>query len=150
MQLNEIIQILEQIGAFKVNHSGRTLGDHLLNTMEMLYRKNASEDVCIAGALHSVYGTNVFKNNVIDYSAREQYKSILGESVENLIYLFSIINRPYDIENGVFTNFRTGEIIHSNEQTIYKLRLIEAANLLEQKCSLLRFPNILKTWNELK
>ena len=107
MQLNDIILILEKIGDFSVNHSGRTLGDHLLNTMEMLYRKNAEEDVCVAGALHSVYGTNAFKNNVIDYSAREKYKSILGESIENLVYLFSIINRPYDIENGILTSFRT-------------------------------------------
>jgi len=150
MQLNDIILILEKIEAFSVNHSGRTLGDHLLNTMEMLYRKNAEEDVCVAGALHSVYGTNAFKDNVIDYSAREKYKSILGESIENLVYLFSIINRPYDIENGILTSFRTGEMIQiENEKIIYHLRLIEAANLLEQRCSLLRYPNILKTWNEL-
>lgn len=150
MQLNEIIQILEHIGAFKVNHSGRSLGDHLLNTMELLYHKNASEEVCIAAALHSVYGTNAFKNNVIDYSHREKYQKVLGEYVENLIYLFSIVNRPFDIETGILTNYRTGERIEVDLQTISELRQIEAANLIEQKCSILRFPNILATWNSLK
>jgi len=88
MQLNEIIKILESNGSFKAKHSGRTLGDHLLNTMMLLYNKKATHEVCLASAFHSIYGTNSFKNNIIDYSHREYYINILGKYVENLVSVF--------------------------------------------------------------
>lgn len=150
MQLNEIVEILQYIGVFNIKHSGRTLGDHLLNTMELLMRNNAANHVCAAGALHSIYGTNAFTNNVIDYSERQKYQLIIGDQIENLIYLFSIVNRPIDIEKGLLTNYRTSEIIRVGPDIICELRQIEAANLLEQRCSLLPFPNILNEWNRIK
>ena len=147
MKLNEVIDVLNHIGAFEMKHSGRTLGDHLLNTMELLYKHNAPEAVCLAGAFHSVYGTNAYINNAIDYDQRDNYKKVIGDDVEELVYLFSTINRPDCIEEGKLFNFRTGDPIEASEQTIRHLRLMEAANLLEQKCSLLRYPNILREWS---
>lgn len=150
MVLEDIIKILEHIGAFDMKHSGRTLGDHLLNTMEILYKNGAPEIVCIASAFHSVYGTNAYVNNAISHTERDKYKDILGEDVENLVYLFSIANRPKGFESGEVYNFYNGEKILIGDVDLYYLRLMEAANLIEQRISLLRYPNITKAWNTLR
>ena len=150
MVLEDIVKALTHIGAFEMKHSGRHLGDHLLNTMELLYKQGAPEEVCIAGAFHSVYGTNAYINNAIDHSEREKYQDILGKDVERLVYIFSTSNRPEGFESGDVLDFKTGEKIDVTDTELLHLRLMEAANLLEQKCSLLRYPNIHKTWHSLK
>lgn len=142
MKISEIVRILEIYGAFKVNHTGRSLGDHLLNTYEILVNMNAPESACIAGAFHSIYGTNVFKNRIVTYEDRNNIQSLITPEAENLVYIFSTTNRPRGFETGNIISSYTGEIIEIDSETLEMLRLVEIANLMEQKCSLLRFPNL--------
>ena len=147
MNLTILINYLHSKNAFSVKHSNRTLGDHLLNTYEMLHDAGVPEYVCIAGALHSIYGTNAFQQQTV--TDRQEIKTTFGENIEHLAYLFSTSNRPKGIESGILVNWKTKNIMEVTPQDLKYLRLIEAANLLDQKLNILRYPNIKQAWTEL-
>ena len=86
MTLQFLISILIENGAFMPRHTGRSLGDHLVNTYKLLKKHNCPDHVCLAGGLHSIYSTNVFKTAIVN--DREKIKNLVGEKTENLIYLF--------------------------------------------------------------
>lgn len=133
----ELLQdTLEELGAFKTKHSGRTLSEHLLNTYDMLVQSGCSRDVCLAGGLHSVFGTNAFRHK--STTDREMIAKRFGSDVERLVAIFSSQDRPrcWELE---FLTWLDASDMHN-------LRLIEAANLIEQGESLKRFPRIEKTW----
>ena len=139
-----LINFLIEKGAFKIKHSGRYLGDHLLNTYQILIDAGTPKIVAVAGGLHSVYGTNAFPNSV--EVSRKEVQDTFGETVEELAYMFSIANRPKGIESGQLLNWKTKEPLMCSGENLHYLRLMEAANLLEQRLNILRFPNINQTW----
>ena len=125
-----LLSILTEFKTFVPEHTGRTLGIHLLNTYKILKSIKAEEYVCLAGGLHSIYGTNVFKNGIT--KDRDTIKKLVGDKTENLIYLFSIINRPAGLDTEEIYNYDSFEKINLDIQTLNDLKLIEIANLLEQ------------------
>jgi hypothetical protein len=136
---------LIEVGADSTPHSGRTLREHLLGTFDLLSKWQCSEIVCLAGGLHSIYGTNVFKKKTLSGSAREHVKALFGQDVERLAWLFGSLYRPFVIEHGTdFLKKSNSSSQLFDPPKLKKLRLIEAANLLEQKGSLSRWPNIRK------
>lgn len=148
MTTEEIVNILAEQGAFGVGHSGRTLADHLLNTYEILKSWNQPEYVCVAGAFHSVYGTNVFKNGIINPENRQKVVDVIGKEAEHLVYLFHICNRPNNIETGELKNRFTNMPLDIGYTALdlLDLRHIEAANMKEQRCTLLPWPTIHSIW----
>ena len=148
MNTGDIVYNLRKFNAFNTKHSHRTLADHLLNTYELLNKNGCNEDVCLAGAFHSIYGTNSFTNVTIS-SENSLLKEIIGEKAERLVWLFHICNRPMDIEIGLLKNRFTGKPVLVDKQTISDLRNIEAANLIEQKCSIMPYNNIYNTWHKI-
>lgn len=140
MNTQFLLSVLSEYGAFIPEHTGRTLGVHLLNTYKILKKFNVNHDVCLAGGLHSIYGTNIFKNGITQ--DRDNIKKLVGEKTENLIYLFSTINRPSGLDTGELFNYQTFDKIEVDEETLYNLRLIEIANLLEQNSPLNIYPNL--------
>lgn len=146
--IQNLVDFLTAKGAFQTKHSGRRLGDHLLNTFELLIENKAPKTVAIAGGLHSIYGTNAFKQ--ITTSDRTEIQQHFGETTERLAYLFSIINRPKGLEDGHPKHWQTGEDVFVSPEELHYLCLIEAANLKEQRISLLRYPCINNAWKSLK
>jgi hypothetical protein len=114
----------------------------------MLADAGVPEYVCFAGALHSIYGTNAFKEQTV--TDRQEIKLIFGDNTEHLAYIFSVCNRPKGLETGSLVNWRTNERIELTEETLRNLRLIEAANLLDQRLNILRYPNIRQAWIDQK
>lgn len=146
--MTDLMGFLEEQGCFSTRHSGSSLGSHLLNTYTILQAVKAPEEVALAGGLHSIYGTNSFKKQTI--SSREQLASIFGCKTERLVWMFCSLKRPRDLETmpdegGKLKNRRTGELICLDDQDVYDLRLIEAANLLEQGSTLADYPKICAT-----
>ena len=62
--LKDLEAWLRQQGAFDGMHNhrqpGKALGHHLMGTCQMLHDAGCPRDVFAAGALHSVYGTEMF------------------------------------------------------------------------------------------
>ncbi len=140
--MNKLNDFLQSMGCFSVKHSGRTLGDHLVGTYILIKRFGGSESTAVAGALHSIYGTNAFQTSTLDYSSRADLAARFGARAEYLAYVFSRINRPREIESGQAHDRETKLRIDLCTDDLRDLRLIEAANLLDQKISLSRYPNI--------
>ena len=132
---------LIDVGAYDQRHSGRSLGHHLMGTFYLLQKAGCDEQVCVAGALHSIYGTSAFHKATLRESDREKLARFLGAKAERLAWLFGHLDRPRCLEDG------TAMV---GPEDLRDLRLIEAANLIEQKGTkrLEKFPNIRAVWEE--
>ena len=81
----------------------RPLLSHLIGTRELLHRAGYSQDICTAGLLHSVYGTNRFTIVCIEPAQRQQVRAVAGEEAERLAWLFHAINRPRTLHKAIQT-----------------------------------------------
>lgn len=106
---------LVALGVADQPHSGRTLLDHLDGTYQLLLKDG--ETVALAGALHSIYGTQFYKPQHMP--TRSQVRELIGVDAEWLVYLFCGL--PRNQYGGV-----APEIAH-------QLFLIAQANKTEQK-----------------
>ena len=87
-----LVGYLKSIGCDKQQHgSSRTLLDHLVGVSEMLAKKDCSDDLCIAGLFHSIYGTSHFRPKMISMGERDNIKSLIGVEAENIVYQFCIL-----------------------------------------------------------
>lgn len=133
---------LKSAKADEMGHTGRSLLEHLISTRDLLEFKNMPKYVCDAGGLHSIYGTNIYKKSTINPMQRDLIRKAFGEKTEELVYLFSTIDRPRCLEEGS---------IEVDEETLYNLRMIEAANLIEQnKGTINKYPKIYNIWQTKK
>lgn len=127
---------LRTIGAFQTPHSGRTLGHHLLGTYGLLADAGCDRETCLAGGLHSIYGTQRFKTKLLSPLVGlgvDKVQTLFGERVEELVFMFSDLP-TYEIE------------VWSDEER--ELALITAANILEQGGNLDRWPRISEAWEK--
>lgn len=103
-------------------HSKASFFGHLYNTFFILKKMRASEDTCLAGLYHSVYGTEKIK---IDQSFdKKEVCEVIGESAEIIVYYFSLPNR----DRIIFENE-----LNLDEATRLSLIQILYANELEQR-----------------
>lgn len=117
---------LVQNNALLNKHQQGTLHDHLVRVYQLLHDKEAPLRVSLAGGLHSIYGTNIYKQQTIrkDDAGRKLVRDNWGPDVEDLVYRFSeLTNRPSGLEK--IAEQPSGQIEHD-------LCMIEAANLLDQ------------------
>lgn len=134
--------------------TSRNLGSHLISVYDILVASGCDSDICTAGALHSIYGTGVFKKITILPSTenRAEIRSRFGVRAERLAFLFHSCARkiPNGIETGVlFDRSKRYQLPGVTVEEIQALRLIEAANCLDQdtEASLAkRLPNVYRTW----
>jgi hypothetical protein len=139
-----LIAFLQKTGTGNTAHSGSSLMEHLVGTYDILKEWKCTESVCIAGGLHSIYGTNIFTKQSLSEKDRSMVRRKFGIEAERLAWLFGILNRPKAIENGFGIDRRNGCEIILSKNDIFRLRLIEAANLIEQGSRLDVWPNIEK------
>lgn len=138
MRLTSLRARLGELGANCVEHSHRSLTEHLDGTARLLQAWGCQAYVCEAGLFHSIYGTNAFTFSCVDRQDRERVRSIVGTRAEELVYLFGTSCRPH----GLLQAATTGHLVNrlSNEQMpvtrecVQDLLEIECANLIEQHC----------------
>jgi (p)ppGpp synthase/HD superfamily hydrolase len=116
----QALQFLEG-KAYNIKHSGTSFYTHLYNTFCLLKSYNQSEDVCLAGLFHSIYGTEFFDANInID---EQEVIDIIGEYANSLVKKFSIDNRD---ENIVYN------LLNASKQEQLDLLYMLYANVVEQ------------------
>jgi hypothetical protein len=108
---------LLMLGTRGTAHTGRSLFDHLKGVHDLLRDWDNSEEVCLAGLFHSIYGTQSFKHQSM--SDRGKLAQMIGDYPEFLVHCFSTKDRP---------------LFESVDDPVARAQLmeIEAANLLEQ------------------
>jgi hypothetical protein len=124
------------------SHVGRTLGEHLVNTYDDLLRMGADEDVALGGGLHSIYGTNVFKQVTVTPEQRPIIAGLFGERAERLAWLFSRADRPGGLERRCPVDHETKMLLDVTEQELRDLQMIEVANLLDNGVKLGQYPTL--------
>ncbi len=129
-------QALLEAGAHNQVHSRRHLIDHLLGTYDLLKQWGCEESICLGGGLHSIYGTNKYTIETLSEVYRPRVQEAFGAEAEKFAWLFGCLDRPKAIEDGFGVNRRDGTSITIENEDLHSLRLIEAANLIEQGSSL--------------
>ena len=131
------------------------LGHHLIGTYDLLISAGCDMDVATAGALHSLYGTDAFTRTTIppNLVERRKIRQQFGERAEKLAFLFHACNRndhPKNIEMGRLFDRRCGVPLPGiTVEDVQALRLIEAANMIEQGASermIRNLPTVYEAW----
>ena len=82
-------ELLRRLGASQLGHQrGRSLFDHLIGTERILAAWKQPEALCAAGALHSIYGTDVYGARLVSLDRRTEIQEAAGKYAERLAYLF--------------------------------------------------------------
>jgi hypothetical protein len=134
-----IQEFLMKLDTHNTKHTKNNLMNHLLRTYDLLKKYGFSQNICSAGAMHSIFGTNVFKTKTLDITQRELVEAVIGVNATNLVELFSAIDRPASLEqalidNSLILNTTSGSTINVDQPTFDSLCAIEALNLYEQSC----------------
>lgn len=139
-----LVLALKRMGAFHMNHNKRLerkLGEHLLSTYDGLKAIGAEEDVALAGGLHSIYGTSVFRKVTVPPERRAVIRGLFGDRAERLAWLFSSINRPACLEGTApIQDWQTGEPVEVSPEDFADLQLIEVVNLSDNGSTLAKYP----------
>lgn len=136
-------------------HMKGSLHDHLMRVYQILETQNFPEHVCVAGGLHSVFGTNYFKSMVFDVNNTVFLESKFGKQAVELAKLFCSLNRPHTLEHaeetvqGVQVQDRSLNLICISPETFNDLRTMECANLLDQSClDPGKYPGLVQFWTD--
>jgi len=128
---------LEKIGARTKSHGSKELLQHLQETYTLLKSWGCDEALCHAGLFHSVYGTAVYTEQTIDYTGRENVRTLIGQEAEQLAYLFSVIDRPSGLvkalQTKTFFDRLHKKTIPASEKELMAIVTIEIANILAQR-----------------
>jgi hypothetical protein len=150
---DQIQEFLESSGANKKIHSKNSLSGHLLRVYDRLKRIGQPQDVCSAGGMHSIFGTNIYQNTTVAIEEKDQIAKLIGERAAYLVEIFSKLSRPATLERSIDVDnckllSMTGEEIVVDLADLHALAAIESANLHDQN-SLVKMSNLHKFWQEL-
>jgi len=88
MKYRNELKFLKDIGCDKLPHKNGSLYDHLVATAKLLIRFKRSDDEVICGLFHSIYGTTHYKHSKKLNITRNQIRSLVGNTAEELIHKF--------------------------------------------------------------
>ena len=128
-------QLLELSNAHLIEHSGRTLYEHLINTAAIARSVADDDNVVLACSCHSIYGTQFFKHQCLNDDMRPIVKDVIGDYAESLVWFFCKAFRPFEInKDKKFYKIKTsiGEMTITKKQVI-DLYFMETCNLMEQR-----------------
>ncbi|HSO97812.1 MAG TPA: aspartyl/asparaginyl beta-hydroxylase domain-containing protein, partial [Solirubrobacteraceae bacterium] len=88
-----LVTFLRSEGADQRAHGGRNLLAHLLGTYEIVRRWEQPAWLAHAALIHSVYGTEAYRQRLLDPPRRRELGALAGERAEGLAYLFAVTPR---------------------------------------------------------
>lgn len=140
MNLDKVIEGLNQYGIQYQPHTQDGLLQHLKGTYQILSDWQCSQDLCLAGLCHSIYGTESYQRETVPLSERSHLQDLIGKNAERTAYFFGahvkeslwknleLSTNSYSIVDR-FTNERV-EISQNDFNDLVTLTL---ANWLEQR-----------------
>jgi len=135
--MHKRISLLDKLSIQNIEHFGRPLKDHLVGTHDLLEHWGCSEDVCLAGLFHSVYGTKTFRSVALATQYRQRLRTLIGDYAESLVYIFCMSDRKKLLTGNqsapfFWTNHLTNERTKLAREVLGDLVELEAANYVEQ------------------
>ncbi|GAA4606963.1 hypothetical protein BJY16_006088 [Actinoplanes octamycinicus] len=93
MSFDSAKAFLRENGAETIEHPGGTLYAHLCRVADRLAELGAGRDLQLAGLTHATYGTDGFPRPLLDPSARDRLRAVIGAPAEDLVYLYGACDR---------------------------------------------------------
>jgi hypothetical protein len=107
--LNRITSLLRDRGAEQFPHAHqRALYEHLLGTREILGRWSQPASLQLAGLLHSIYSTDKYHRQLMEFSRRTEVRELAGSDAERIVFLFCVTSRN-DFWNQLAQSAEVGE-----------------------------------------
>jgi aspartate beta-hydroxylase len=130
-----LIAFLEANGAGEMRHgAGRSLLDHLVQTSEIVRRWGQPDWVADAALLHSVYGTDRYREQLLPLASRGRVRELAGLRAERTAYLFSAVPRgPLLAGTYRWAPVPVHEGVAPTRDELDVLVLLHMANLAEQR-----------------
>jgi len=117
-------QFLLDVGADKYKHKDGTLKDHLMRTFHALKSLKISHEICLAGGLHSVFGTAKYAQTPLPWEST-WVADAFGAEVDRLVRMFCKLPRPECLESG-----ETDSTLDPTD--LFAMKCIEVMNLYDQ------------------
>lgn len=137
--LKRYTDFLCDLGIEEVPHTQKTYLGHLVAVHNKLADWGCSEDVCLAGLFHSIYGTEIFQGFKLVEERRGELVELIGEPAEKLAYVNCFVDRatldgavPTSGESYEVRHRESGEPISLTESEFEDLCRVHLADILEQ------------------
>jgi hypothetical protein len=93
VNLKQLTDYLIGLGAKEVTHTEKTYLAHLTGVYRLMEACGCSEELCLAGLFHSIYGTELFQRFGLPLARRLEIRALIGERAERLAYLNCAMDR---------------------------------------------------------
>lgn len=142
-EIPELLKVLDSLNAAEDWHKHGTFQEHLLGVYRILKLWGQPRDACLCGLLHSVYSNEYVDLALFDANnGRQKLKDLVGDSAEELIYLFCTMPRTqYTIEvlqrdkipdEGLSLTKSNGEMLILTKEQVGTFLVVTIADLAEQ------------------
>lgn len=137
--IKTIFKKLKSFGIFEQSHTEQDLVRHLEGTYRILKSWDCSEDLCLAGLCHSIYGTESYTKQTVPLEERELVQKLIGDNAEELVYYFGahVKNHFWELldkeDNFEIKDRFSKELISVTREVINDLVTLTLANWLEQR-----------------
>jgi hypothetical protein len=91
--LKQLTDYLIGLGAKEVVHTEKSYLAHLIGVYRLMEACGCSEELCLAGMFHSIYGTELFQRFGLPLERRPEIRAFIGERAERLAYLNCAMDR---------------------------------------------------------
>ena len=132
-----VMKLLVAQGANRIEHPGGTLLDHVTRVRALLEQWGARRALQSAGLCHAFYGTDGFHTALLDLSQRNELRHMIGEEVEQIVYLYASCDRRYAylrlaaVTLDEFRDRLTGAILTPSRQSLSDFMELTFANELD-------------------
>lgn len=135
----QLTAYLRALGIETVPHTHKNYLAHLVAVYHLMRESGQSDDLCLAGLFHSIYGTEKFQGFKLDLDRRAELTSLIGARAERLAYWNCLMDRSsldsqLDLPAGsyVILNRETGETMELCQQEFDDLCSVHLFDWLEQ------------------
>lgn len=124
-------------------HSNASLYKHLTETWRLLGAWGASDDACLAGLFHSIYGTSFFRHSQALGFTRAEVAGLIGPQAELIVHAFGEVDRTHlwgevvdetliSANRYLARRHEDNEIVPLTGEAIRAILAIDCANWVEQ------------------
>lgn len=125
-------QLLRQLGFHDVEHESHVpFIEHLEGTQRLLQAWGEREELCVAGLLHSAYGTEYFRLDRCP--ERDEVRAAIGSEAEQIVWWWcSIARDTLDPEALTVLDRHRGERVSLTYEDLVDIATLWAADTVEQ------------------
>ncbi|MDJ0838406.1 MAG: hypothetical protein QNK37_17950 [Acidobacteriota bacterium] len=133
---SKYLEFLKTANTDENPHSERSLTEHLIGCYNLLKEWGNTEDICLAGLFHSIYGTESYPLTTISAERRLEVKQVIGEKAENLVNLFCRSERSsffttIEDPSPLIRDSDKDELVPITKEELKGLIELEVANVVE-------------------